>query len=78
MAYTLTEVKLQFDLGDKIGGGGEGEVYHAIDKQLDSPIAVKKVPILSTKKFEDYFEESKKLYLTTHHNVVDVNYACWD
>lgn len=77
-SYTLTEAKLQFDLGDKIGSGGEGDVYKAVDRQLNSPIAVKKVPFLSTKKFEDYFEESKKLYLTTHHNVVDVNYACWD
>ncbi len=78
MSTLLTEAKLNFKLGKKIGKGGEGEVYEANDHQLNAILAVKKV---SHSKFKDeslFFEESKKLYLTRHRNVVEINYGCKD
>lgn len=74
----LTETKLNFEIGAKIGNGGEGEVYHAFDPQLNANIAVKKVPIAKFTHQDLYFEESRKLYLTNHHNIVKVIYACKD
>lgn len=78
MSYLLTEAKLNFELRDKIGNGGEGEVYKAYDKQLNALIAVKKVEIANFTDINRYFDESKKLYLTRHHHVVSVNYGCQD
>lgn len=78
MSTLLTEAKLNFKLGKRIGKGGEGDVYEAQDHQLNAILAVKKV---SHRKFKDetvFFEESKKLYLTRHRNVVEVNYGCKD
>jgi eukaryotic-like serine/threonine-protein kinase len=77
-AFLLTEGKLLFELREKVGSGGEGEVYKALDKQLNSIIAIKKVSIATFIHFDDYFEEARKLYLTRHHNIVPVNYACKD
>ena len=78
MATLITEAKLNFELGDKIGDGGEGDVHKALDHQLNAALAVKKV--LHTKFTHEslFFEESKKLYFTRHRNVVQVNYGCQD
>ena len=78
MANLLTETLLNFELREKIGNGGEGDVHKAFDTQLNSIIAVKKVPIANFADPNDFFNESRKLYLTKHHNVVKVNYACKD
>lgn len=76
----LTETRLHFSLGKQIGGGGEGNVYKAFDPQLNAEIAVKKIPIsrFVNRGKEQYFEESRKLYLSNHHNIVQVIYACQD
>ncbi len=78
MSTLITEAKLNFKIGKKIGKGGEGDVFEAEDHQLNATLAVKKV---AHSKFSDeslFFEESKKLYLTRHRNVVEVNYGCKD
>ncbi len=78
MSTLITEAKLNFALGKRIGKGGEGDVYEAQDHQLNATLAVKTVAL---EKFNDetlFFEESKKLYLTRHRNVVEVNYGCKD
>ncbi|HET6559778.1 MAG TPA: serine/threonine-protein kinase [Prolixibacteraceae bacterium] len=73
-----TKANLDFKLVTRIGNGGEGEVYKAHDRQLNSVIAIKKVSVKSFIKESSYFEEAKKLYLTRHQNIVPVNYACKD
>ena len=78
MITYLTEAKLNFELRNKIGDGGEAEVYEAFDPQLNATLAVKKIPITSFTDKDLFFEESRKLYLTNHHNVVDIIYACQD
>lgn len=78
MSNLLTDAILQFELREQIGEGGEGFVYKSFDTQLNNIIAIKKVAIVDFDNTEDFFEESRKLYLTRHHNVVEVNYACKD
>lgn len=78
MNNLLTEGILKFQLGDKIGGGGEGEIFKAYDTQLNAELAIKRLDIKKMTNPIGFFEESRKLYLTRHHNVVDVNYACKD
>lgn len=78
MDILYTQANLDFKIIEKIGNGGEGEVYKANDRQLNSIIAIKKVPIASFNKESLFFEEAKKLYLTRHQNVAPVNYGCKD
>ena len=60
----LTETKLNFEIGIKIGNGGEGEVYHAFDPQLSANIAVKKVPITKSDITVTYSTISYNNYIT--------------
>lgn len=69
---------LSFDLIDKIGGGGFGEVHLAFDRQLNANVAVKKIPIATFNNITEYFSESQKLYFTRHHNIVEIMYGCED
>lgn len=78
MVNIFTETRLDFKLIKKVGNGGEGEVYKTIDRQLNSIIAVKKVPIVSFQKESQFFEEAKKLHLTTHQNIVPIKFGCKD
>jgi serine/threonine protein kinase len=78
MVNIFTETKLDFKLIKKVGNGGEGEVYKTNDRQLNSIIAVKKVPIASFKKEATYFEEAKKLHLTKHQNIVPIKFGSKD
>lgn len=75
MSIIITETQLDFTLGAKIGKGGEGDVYEALDHQLNAKLAIKQTPRAKFKTEKLFFEESKKLYLTRHRNVVPVNYA---
>lgn len=75
----FTNTLLTFHLGDKIGIGGEAAVYKAIDTQLSADIIIKKIPKKRFKgDMDKYFEESQKLYLSSHHNVVKIMYGCQD
>ncbi len=78
MENLFTQTNLDFKLIRKIGNGGEGEVYKANDRQLNSIIAIKKVPIKEFKKESQYFEEAKKINLTKHNNIVPIKYGCKD
>jgi serine/threonine protein kinase len=74
----FTDAKLNFTLGAKIGNGGEAEVFLANDHQLNAQIVIKKIPKSNFRDITKFFEESKKLYLTRHHNVVSIMYGCQD
>lgn len=72
--YTVAE--LHFELQDEIGRGGEGVVYRAFDKQMNAILAVKVIPVASITNLDSFFDEARKLYLSRHHNIVPVQYAC--
>lgn len=75
----FTNTLLTFHLGDRIGEGGEAAVYKAVDTQLNADIVIKKIPKTRFKgDINKYFEESQKLYLSSHHNVVKIIYGCQD
>lgn len=74
----FTNSLLSFTLINQIGNGGEAEVHLATDHQLDAQIVIKKIPKANFNDIDKFFEESKKLYLTTHHNIVKVLYGSQD
>ena len=74
----FTNTILNFTLGAQIGSGGEAEVFLAFDHQLNAQVVVKKIPKTNFTDLTKFFEESKKLYLTRHHNVVRIMYGCQD
>lgn len=74
----FTNTHLNFTLGPKIGNGGEAEVFIAIDHQLNAEIVIKKIQKSKFSHLTKFFEESQKLYLTRHHNVVKIMYGCQD
>lgn len=78
MSSLITEARLNFELGDSIGGGGEGEVFKATDHQLDAELAIKKVPQADFADPTSFYQECKKLYFSRHRNVVPINYGCKD
>ncbi len=61
-----------------IGGNGQNSnVFLSHDVNLNANIALKEV----SKKSDDYktfFEEARNLYLSSHPNIVQINYACED
>jgi len=75
MKNQLTNAEFKFIKGNKLGSGGEGSVFEALDTQLNAPVAVKEVPLSYFADASKFFDEAKKLYETKHLNVVEVNYA---
>ena len=78
MSNTIKNTKLTFILGDKIGSGGASQVFRAHDIQLNAEIAVKQMPKSDFKDPQMFFEESRKLYLSNHHNIVNVFHSTVD
>lgn len=74
----FTNTILNFTIGNKIGNGGQAEVYLANDHQLNAEVVIKKIPKSNFTDLTKYFEESQKLYFTRHHNVVRIMYGCQD
>lgn len=74
----FTNTILNFTLGSQIGSGGQANVFNAIDHQLNANIVIKKIPKSNFTDINRFFEESRKLYLSRHHNVVDIMYGCQD
>lgn len=75
--YSTAQVS--FQLNNEIGQeGSNSKTYLAHDSQLDAQIVVKKVLKASLPSVDQYFEESRTLYLGTHPNVVQLHYACQD
>ena len=74
----FTNTILNFTIGSQIGTGGEATVFIAEDHQLNTEIVVKKIPKTNFTDINKFFEESRKLYLSKHHNVVKIMYGCQD
>jgi serine/threonine protein kinase len=78
MQYLPVSATLTFELGDRIGGGGEAQVFKAFDNQMNAQLAVKRIPLANFQDIDQFFHESQKLYLTRHHNIVQIMYGCRD
>lgn len=73
------KAEVSFRLDKEIGQeGANSKTYIAHDEQLDAEIVIKKVPHSGVGSVDQYFEESRILYMSAHPNVVQVYYACKD
>lgn len=72
-----TQLKIQFikDIG---GEGRNSNVFLAHDPQLNANLVVKQIPKSDFSCKEEYFDEARKLYATSHPNIMQVRYACED
>lgn len=79
MPLGLYTTELNFETIKEIGQEGKNsKVFLAHDKQLDGEIVVKKIEKVKIINPTEYYEEAKKLYSSSHSNVVRVNYGCSD
>ncbi|MCH2232185.1 MAG: serine/threonine protein kinase [Crocinitomicaceae bacterium] len=79
MPLGLYTTELNFETIKDIGQEGKNSnVYLAHDKQLDGEIVIKKIEKAKITNAMEYYEEAKKLYASSHSNVVRVNYGCSD
>jgi len=79
MPLGLHTTELNFETTKEIGQEGKNsQVFLAHDKQLDGEIVVKKIEKSKIVNPTEYYEEAKKLYASSHSNVVRVNYGCSD
>ncbi|WP_062515683.1 serine/threonine-protein kinase [Halobacillus sp. KGW1] len=75
MVNTLLRVSLEEDIGQE---GRNSNVHIAFDPQLDARLVIKKIPKSDFTQAEDFFNEAKMLYATTHPNIMGVRYATQD
>jgi serine/threonine protein kinase len=79
MPLGLHTTELNFETTKEIGQEGKNsQVFLAHDKQLDGEIVIKKILKSKIVNPTEYYEEAKKLYASSHSNVVKVNYGCSD
>jgi eukaryotic-like serine/threonine-protein kinase len=79
MPLGLYTTELNFETIKEIGQEGKNsQVYLAHDKQLDGEIVIKKIAKAKITNAKQYYEEAKKLYASSHSNVVRINYGCSD
>lgn len=79
MFRPYNKAEVSFDLKSEIGQeGSNSTAYLAYDHQLDAEIVIKKIAKSDLDSVDEFFEESKILYLSSHPNVVPVHYACQD
>ncbi len=71
--------QVSFQCKKEIGQAGKNSTtFIAHDPQLDAEIVIKKIEKSSLFSVNDFFEESRILYLSSHPNVVEIHYACQD
>jgi serine/threonine protein kinase len=74
-----TTTTLEFDIVKEIGQHGQNsQVFLAHDRQLDCPIAVKKIPKSKFSNPDKFFEEAKRLNGSEHHNVMPIKFGAVD
>ncbi len=79
MPIGLYTAELNFETIREIGQEGRNsQVFLAHDKQLDGEIVVKKIAKARLANENEYYRESKILHVSSHSNVVRVNYGCSD
>jgi eukaryotic-like serine/threonine-protein kinase len=71
--------EISFDLLQTLGQQGQNScAYLAKDHQLDAEIVIKEVKQASLSSPTQFFDEAKALYASSHPNVVQIHYACYD
>lgn len=71
--------EISFDLLQTLGQQGQNScAYLAKDHQLDAEIVIKEVKQASLNSPAQFFDEAKALYASSHPNVVQIHYACYD
>jgi serine/threonine protein kinase len=79
MPLGLYTTELNFETIKEIGQEGKNsQVFLAHDKQLDGEIVIKKIAKAKIANPMEYYAETKRLYASSHSNVVRVNYGCSD
>lgn len=79
MLKAFNKAELTFDLEDELGHQGQNsKTYRAKDHQLDAQIVIKQVQKSGLNSTAEYFDEAKRLYASSHPNVVPIHYACED
>ncbi len=79
MPLGLHTTELNFETVRDIGQEGKNsQVFLAHDKQLDGEIVIKKIEKSKIVNPNEYYEEAKRLYVSSHSNVVGINYGCSD
>jgi len=70
-----TIISLNLELGSEIGRGQgqNSQVFLALDQQLQTQFAVKRIPKANLP--PTYFDEARNLYHARHRNVVEIKYA---
>jgi serine/threonine protein kinase len=79
MLKPYTKAQVTFDIIREIGQEGKNsKVYIAKDHNLNADLVIKEIQKSTITDVNEYFNESKILYLSNHPNVVQVHYACED
>lgn len=79
MLKPYQKAEIAFDLISEIGQDGQNsQTYIARDHQLDAEIVAKKILKAKLNSPADFFAESQALYASSHPNVVQIHYACFD
>jgi len=79
MINTYSLGTVSFELKEEIGQEGKNSTaYIAYDHQLDAEIVIKKIKKTAFDSVDNFFNESKILYLSSHPNVVGIQYSCQD
>lgn len=79
MLKPYNKAELRFDLIKEIGANGQNSrTFVARDHQLDAEIVMKQIAKADLASANNFFDESKALYASTHPNVVQIHYACED
>lgn len=80
MIKPYNRAEVAFDVLEEIGFEGKNsQVYRIHDHHLDAELVIKRIPKSDFNGNQSqFFYEAKVLYLSSHPNVVPVNYACED
>lgn len=71
--------KLNLKILQKINSEGVNSALYIVqDKQLNCEMILKQIDKRKLKEYDKYFEESKKIFLLNHPNIIKINYATYD
>lgn len=79
MLKPYQKAELAFDIVREIGQDGKNSrTYVTRDHQLDAEIVTKQILKAKLNSPTEFFAESQALYASSHPNVVQIHYACFD
>lgn len=79
MLKPYQKAELTFDIKSEIGQDGKNsKTYVVIDHQLNAEIVSKQILKSKLNSPAEFFAESQSLYSSSHPNVAQIHYACYD